>query len=125
MPTYELGITSPKVPSPTRRPFNTDRHSVIQGFCSDEIRLGDVPFVAKGDVYLSPQVRLLADAPGIKTFIFDGAGFKLILPEGMSPLDAVPLILVGTDKTLIVRNLTVVHASSFSAVIQLKAGTVP
>lgn len=82
----------------------------------------DRPFVAKGDIYLSPQVRLLADAPGINAFLFDGSGFKLILPEGMTPLDAVPLILVGSGKTLTFKNVTVVHASSLSAVIQLKAG---
>lgn len=82
----------------------------------------DRPYVAEGDIYLSPQVRLLADAPNIDCFEFNGAGFRLVLPEDMTPLDAVPLILVGNGKTLTFKNVTIVHAASLGAVLQLKAG---
>ena len=64
----------------------------------------------------------MADTPGIQAFEFDGNGNKLILPEDMSPLDAIPLILVGPQRTLVFKNVTIVHASSLSSVLQLKAG---
>lgn len=67
------------------------------------------------------MVRILADAPGIQNFEFDGSGFHLILPEDMTPLDALPLILVGNGKTLRFKNVTIVHSASLSSVVQLRA----
>jgi len=82
----------------------------------------DTPYIANSDLYLCPQVRLLADAPGVDSFVFDGTGHKLFLPPNMTPLDSIPLILVGTNKQLTLKNVTIVYSSSFSSVIQLKSG---
>lgn len=83
----------------------------------------DTVFELQEDLFLSPEVRLLADRPGVDTFIFDGAGHRLILPSDIDPLDALPLILVGVGKTLHFKNLTMVPASSLSSILQLKAGS--
>eukprot|EP00210_Caulerpa_lentillifera_P006209 g5933.t1 len=95
----------------------------LKGFCTHDIHLTDTVFVAQRDLFLSPEVRLLADRPGVDTFVYDGAGHKLILPHNMDPLDAIPLILVGVGKTLHFKNLTIVPAASLSSIIQLKAGS--
>ena len=36
----------------------------------------DKPHVAEGDLWLSPTVRLLADAPGVNAFEYDGQGHR-------------------------------------------------
>ncbi len=42
-------------------------------FRSGDIRLTATPHCAQQDLWLSPQLRLLADAPGIDEFVYDGA----------------------------------------------------
>lgn len=42
-------------------------------FRSGDIRLGSTPHIAAQDLWLCPQLRLLADAPNVDEFIFDGA----------------------------------------------------
>ena len=42
--------------------------------------------MADADLWLSPRCRLLADAPGAADFVYDGAGHRLVLPEGVSML---------------------------------------
>jgi hypothetical protein len=110
-------------------------------------------FEATADLYLSPEARLLADAPGISDFVYDGCGHKVptcppafqvrslsssegvavdhwcwsvrlqvVLPEGVSPDECLPLVLVGAGKTLRLRNATIVHASSLPACLQLGPG---
>ncbi len=54
------------------------------------------PFQA--DVWLSPEVRLLADAPDVSHFVYDGNGHALVLPPSLHPADLVPLILVGAHR---------------------------
>ena len=38
---------------------------------------------AEGDLFLSPQCRLLADAPACDDYIYDGAGHCIVLPEAI------------------------------------------
>lgn len=45
-----------------------------------------------------------------------------MLPEGLGAGDALPLILVGEGKTLLLRNVRIVHAGSLAACLQLSAG---
>ncbi len=42
---------------------------------------------AEGDMFLSPQSRLLADSPGYSEYVYDGAGHHLVLPEGIKVQD--------------------------------------
>jgi hypothetical protein len=36
---------------------------------------------AEGDLYLCPSVRLLADTPGACSYVYDGKGHRLVLPD--------------------------------------------
>lgn len=44
-----------------------------QPFATRELSLGAAPHVATGDLWLSPEYRLLADAPDVSHFVYDGA----------------------------------------------------
>ena len=77
---------------------------------------------AAGDLWLSPQTRLLADSPDGTDFVYDGQGHRLILPEGISDGAAIPLIIVGAGKTLLLRDVKIVHAESLPACLQLGSG---
>ena len=79
---------------------------------------------AEGDLWLSPEARLLADAPtGSEDVVYDGCGHRIVLPREVGPDDPLPLILVGAGKTLLLRNVRVVHAASLPACLQLAPGT--
>lgn len=84
--------------------------------------------MAHGDLYLSPESRLLADSahcegPAPAVFTFDGHGHRLVLPPPSAvEQQAVPLILVGPGRTLRLRNVRVVHAASLPRCVQLAAG---
>ena len=81
------------------------------------------PFTAKEDMWLSPDTRLLADAPGApEDIVFDGQGHSLVLPKGLTVQDPVPVILVGPGRTLILKNVTVENSASLPACLQLAAG---
>lgn len=81
--------------------------------------------MADADLWLSPRCRLLADSPTATDFVYDGAGHRLVLPEGLAEGEALPLILVGAGKSLALRNVRVVHAASLGACLQLGAGRGP
>ena len=76
----------------------------------------------KGDIFLSPSCRLLADMPGPAQRVLDGRGHRLVLPTGVDAQERLPLILVGAGKTLQLRNITIVHSSSLAACLHLGAG---
>ena len=78
-----------------------------------------------GDLWLSPECRLLADCPGHAHFVYDGKGHRVILPEGLDARTDLPLIVVGTGKTLVLQNVRVVFAASLAACVQLGAGEAP
>ena len=70
----------------------------------------DAPeFRAEADVYLSPAMRICAAASGSDFFVFDGDGFKLVFPEEVVGLEKSPLIFVGPNKTLLIKNATIVN----------------
>lgn len=78
--------------------------------------------MATADLWLCPQTRLLADSPEATDYVYDGQGHRLILPEGISDGEALPVIIVGAGKTLLLRNVTIVHAASLPACLQLGPG---
>ena len=77
---------------------------------------------AKGDIFLSPLCRLLADTPGPAERVLDGDGHRLVLPAGIDAQERLPLILVGAGTTLQLRNITIVNTSSLAACLHLGAG---
>lgn len=96
-------------------------------FCSPiRLRLAPLhaePYKAGGDAWLSPETRLLADAPAApEDLVYDGQGHQLVLPADVTVRDPVPVIVVGPGRTLILKNLTLVHSASLPACLQLAAG---
>ena len=79
-------------------------------------------YKAEADLWLCPQTRLLADSPDATDFVYDGQGHRLILPEGISDGEALPVIIVGAGKTLLLRDVKIVHAESLPACLQLGSG---
>ncbi len=80
--------------------------------------------MATADLWLCPQTRLLADSPDATDYVYNGQGHRLILPEGIVDGEALPVIIVGAGKTLMLRNVTIVHAASLSACLQLGPGKI-
>lgn len=81
------------------------------------------PYKAAGDLWLSPSVRLLADAPGDTTsFEYDGCNHRIYLPSREHLDELLPLIIVGSGRTLRLKNVTLVNADSLPACLQLAAG---
>ena len=74
----------------------------------------------QGDLFLSPEFRLLADAPGVPTFTYDGCGHRLVLPPGIPSTEPLPLVLVGPARSLRLVNVTLVHPESLSACLQVR-----
>ncbi len=75
------------------------------------------------DVWLSPEVRLLADAPGGPSLqTYDGGGGRLVLPPGLAPGESLPLIVVGANRALQLKNVRIVNCASLPAVLSLGAG---
>lgn len=89
--------------------------TVVAG-CADPV------YTATADVYLSPSCRLLADGPGPGDRIYDGGGHRLVLPKGVDAEERLPTILIGAGKTLQLRNVTILHASSLAACLHLGPG---
>ena len=79
---------------------------------------------ADSDVWLSPECRLLADAPGVEDFVYNGQGHRVLLPEGIQMADPIPLIVVGCGKTLILKNVKIIHAASMHACLDLASGEI-
>jgi hypothetical protein len=104
--------------------FSFVKSSPIEYVSYDILLSSETPYVATGDVYLSPTVRLLADGSRCeqRCFEFDGDGHNLILPPPSALGELLPLILIGTDRTLRLRNVTVFNSESLADVLQLAAG---
>lgn len=103
----------------------TDMLSVPQhATCPELIDAGE--HRAEGDVWLSPESRLLADVSSSpEDLVYDGCGHRIVLPQDVAMDDPLPLLLVGVGKTLILRNVRIVHASSLPACLQLAPGEQP
>ena len=110
------------------------------------------PYTARGgaDLWLCPEVRLLADAPAAlatagkssssigsgggngsgdsssggqpRVHVYDGGGGRLVLPPGLAAAEALPLVVVGAGRTLVLRNVRVINAASLPACLQLGPG---
>ncbi|KAK9819963.1 hypothetical protein WJX72_004515 [[Myrmecia] bisecta] len=91
-------------------------------FQTHDLLLKESVCEARGDFYLSPESRLLADAPDLEDYVYDGKGSRLILPDGIGMEAPLPLIIVGAGKTLILRNVKIVYAASLPACLQLGPG---
>ena len=83
--------------------------------------ISDTEYIAESDVYLSPVVRIVAMSTERNEFIYDGNGSNLVLPKQTMELQTVPLILVGPNKTLLIRNTTIVNFSQMSKCTELQA----
>ena len=78
--------------------------------------------MGEGDLWLSPAVRIVADQPGVTSFEYDGRGGRIMLPAKAQLNGPLPLILVGSGKTLILKNVTVVNSASLATCLQLMPG---
>ena len=92
-------------------------------FRSQAIVLSATEYRAGGDTYLSPLVQIFADSMEAETMVFDGNGHRLVLPEVGHKGDAVPYIIVGEHKTLVLRNVEVVPLAMLPRVVQLGAAS--
>lgn len=95
---------------PVPRPYETH-----------ELHLGAEPHVADSHIWLSPEYRIIADAPDVKHFVYDGNNNAIILPS-LPPTDHVPLIVVGRDKTMQLKNVRVATRSALAACLLLGPG---
>lgn len=76
-------------------------------YATHEVHLGAQPYLADAHLWLSPEYRIIADAPGVREFVYDGRGHALVLPAGLPATEHVPLIVVGRNKVLRLRNVKV------------------
>jgi len=105
-------------------PLSCVTFNLLVGICCSNPTSSDAgtPFKADRDLWLSPESRLLADSPGVEDFVYDGQGKRLVLPQDISVDEPLPLILIGPGKTLQLKNLKLVYASSLPACLQLGPG---
>lgn len=118
---FLLSVTYFFVPS-----FSFVKSSPVEYVSYDILLSAKTPYLATGDIYLSPTVRLLADGDCGEqpvNFEFDGRGYNLVLPPPSALGELLPLILIGTHGTLRLRNVTIVNAESLPDVLQLATGS--
>jgi vacuolar protein sorting-associated protein 13A/C len=87
-----------------------------------EVHLGAKPYLAPDHLWLSPEYRIIADAPGVEEFVYDGRGHALVLPAALPAMEHVPLIVVGRGKVLRLRNVRVGNRGALAACLSLGAG---
>ena len=56
------------------------------------------------------------------TIVVELQGHRIILPEGISVAEPLTLILIGSGKVLLLKNVTIVHAESLPACLEIGAG---
>ena len=95
-------------------------NSLDDKFSNQSIFLGPEEFSADADTELGPAVQLFADSADAGMFTFNGNGNHLVLPK--SPKHKQPLIVVGSGKTLRLKNVSIVNAGSLPRVVDIKAG---
>ena len=92
-------------------------------YASQDVLLLDGETLAlERDLHLSPSRRLLADGPGVRRARVDGCGHAIVLPPGVPPGDALPLILVGAGAVLEIANAALFGAESLPACLRLGPG---
>lgn len=77
---------------------------------------------AEDHLWLSPETRLLADHPTVACYELDLCGHCLVLPPDLPKSSSMPLIVIGADCTLRVRNARVYNADSLPACLSLAPG---
>eukprot|EP00955_Chlamydomonas_euryale_P021325 225575-Chlamydomonas_euryale.AAC.1 len=76
-------------------PLTHTQGATCRPYESREVSLSATPHAARGDLWLSPEFRLLADTPGVREFEYDGCGHRLVLPPGVPGPEATPLLVVS------------------------------
>lgn len=88
---------------------------ILNNFAGGEV------FAADMDFWLSPCCRILADdGPG--HFTIDGCGHTLNLPKSSQIRQSIPLILIGNDCTLTLKNVRIRNFASISTCLKLGPG---
>jgi hypothetical protein len=95
---------------------------VPRPFVTHEIHLGPEPYLAPDHLWLNPEYRIIADAPGLKEAVYDGRCHGLVLPAAVPSIEHVPLIVVGRGVTLRLRNVKLINQSSLAGVLSLAPG---
>ena len=78
---------------------------------------------ATDHLWLSPMNRMLADSPVCNEYIYDGAGFSIILPTELDISSELPLLVMGSGVTLRFKNVTIYNSNSLSACLSMKPGS--
>lgn len=95
--------------------------SKILPFISGDITFTDDELSLSSDIWLSPAIRLLADAkPG--KYCLNGNGHSIFLPNPDFICDEIPLIMVGSRCSLELRNVRIVNSESLDMCVKLGAG---
>lgn len=95
---------------------------VPRPYATHEVHLGAEHYAAADHLWLSPEYRIMADAPGLKEAVYDGQGHALVLPAAVPSIEHVPLIVVGRGVTLRLRNVKVINQASLAGVLLLGPG---
>jgi hypothetical protein len=95
---------------------------VPRPYTTHEVHLGPEPYLAPDHLWLSPEYRIIADAPGLKDAVFDGQGHALVLPAAVPSIEHVPLIVVGRGVTLRLRNVKIINRGGLAGVLSLAPG---
>lgn len=95
---------------------------VPRPYTTHEVHLGHEPYLAPDHLWLSPEYRIIADAPGLKEAVYDGQGYALVLPASVPSIEHVPLIVVGRGVTLRLRNVKIINHGGLAGVLSLAPG---
>lgn len=95
---------------------------VPRPFVSHEVHLTSQPYLAPDHLWLSPEYRIIADAPGLTEAVYDGQGHALVLPAAVPSIEHVPLIVVGRGVTLRLRNVKLINQAALAGVLSLGPG---
>lgn len=95
---------------------------VPRPYATHEVHLGPEPYSAPNHLWLSPEYRIIADAPGLREAVYDGQGHALVLPAAVPSIEHVPLIVVGRGVTLRLCNVKIINQASLAGVLSLAPG---
>jgi hypothetical protein len=95
---------------------------VPRPYATNEVHLGPEPYCAPDHLWLSPEYRIIADAPGLREAVYDGQGHALVLPAAVPSIEHVPLIVVGRGVSLRLRNVKIINQASLAGVLSLAPG---
>lgn len=96
---------------------------VPRPYATHEVHLQSAePYLAPDHLWLSPEYRIVADAPGLREAVYDGRGHALVLPAAVPSIEHVPLIVVGRGVTLRLRNVKIINKAGLAGVLSLAPG---